>query len=149
MKRKKKDETNEQPKVKKQGKKFNVKALLGEYKPTAVFTAVNFVTGVLWLVTYIGCTMMRASVFDKALTQMATAQQNFTVTVTSPAFPILRAALYILPVLWIVWGVLVYIGDKKAKITDKKLLFTVIGLIVAVCFTALLDVTRLGIFSYL
>lgn len=123
-----------------------IRLMLGTSKPTAVLTLVNLIVYGVWLVLYIICTMIRASLFDQAQSQMMMqGQYQYTVTVSSPLFTVLKVILYMLPVLALAWAVVLNREDKKAVICDKKLIIATLAVIGVAAFTAFIDIGKIGL----
>lgn len=123
-----------------------LKILFGTSKPSTVLTLVNLGVYGAWLVAYIICTFVRASLFSQAQTRMAMqGQYQYTVTVSSPVFTALRVILYALPVLAVAWAIVINREDKKAVICDKKLLIATLVVVLCAAFTAFIDIGKLGL----
>ena len=123
-----------------------LKILFGTSTPATVLTLVNLGVYGVWLLTYIICTFIRASLFSQAQTQMAMqGQYQYTVTVSSPLFTVLRVILYALPVLSVVWAIVLNREDKKSVICDKKLLIATLVVVICAAFTAFIDIGKLGL----
>lgn len=123
-----------------------LKILFGTSKPATVLTLVNFSVYGAWLIIYIVCTFIRASLFTQAQTRMAMqGQYQYTITVSSPVFAVLRVVLYILPVLALAWAIVVNREDKKAVICDKKVLIATLAVVISAAFTAFIDIGKMGL----
>lgn len=119
---------------------------LGESLSVKILTLVNILLYGGWFITYVICTIVRASIFDSAVTQMAArGQTEYVITVSSPVFTVLKVIIGILPVLSILWAVFIRIEDGKKNICDKKIIFAGLGIVLLAAFTAALDASRLGI----
>ena len=126
--------------------KNRIKLLLGTSKPASVLTLLNLGVYGVWLVLYIVCTMIRASLFSQAQSQMAmSGQTQYTVTVSSPLFTALKFILYLLPVFALVWALVIRNEDKKEVICDKKLIIAALAVIICAAFTAFIDIGKLGL----
>ena len=126
--------------------KNRIKLMLGTSKPAAVLTLINLFVYAIWLIIYIVCTFIRASLFSQAQAQMALqGQYNYTVTVSSPVFVFLKVMLYVLPVLALAWAIVINRADKKNILCDKKLIIVALAVVVCAAFTAFVDIGRLGL----
>ncbi len=126
--------------------KNRIKLLLGTSRSAAFFTLLNLFVYGAWIITYIACTMLRASLFAQAQSQMAMQGQfTYTVTVSSPVFGLLKFLLYILPVLALIWAFVIRKQDRKAIICDKKLIIAALVVMLVSAFAALADIGKIGL----
>lgn len=126
--------------------KNRIKLMLGTSRPAAVFTLLNLILYGGWMIAYIVCTYIRAFVFSQAQTKMAMqGQLQYTVTVSSPVFTVLKIMLYLLPVFALAWAVIIKTEDKKAILCSKKLIIAALVVVICAAFTAFIDIGRTGL----
>ena len=121
--------------------------LFGENRFLSVMSLVSSVLCIVWFLLYCWSLLERSNMFEEAImTMQMQGQTSYVVNYTSPMIGVLKAFLYLLPALAIVWMAAVVSASKKNQyIGSRKIIFTVIGLIFFVGVMALFDLGKAGL----
>ncbi len=114
----------------------------GESRALYRFSYINMIAHILWIITYIICFAMRYSAFSSTIDQMTLMGYNeFTVSVTSPFFGILRFFSVVMLIIIIVWSLMFFHASRKGKkLCSNKFLVTVFSVDFIFAFICTLDV---------
>lgn len=124
-----------------------LRRLFGDSRFSVVTCIGNIAAYVIWLIGYVVCIFERESYFASYEANMASKGiTSYQITITTPFFAVLKAVLYLMPVVMILWTAAVVLLDKKGKApVPKKSLGLIFGLDVAVGITAVIDAAYAGL----
>ena len=114
----------------------------GNSRFSFVTTVINLILYGGWSVLYFICISARSAMFTGAQAEMAAqGVQNYSVTISSPLFTVLKIMIYAMPVVLLLWMRGVLSAEKKqVPQLDKKLLIAAFAVDLLAGFIVIFDV---------
>ena len=114
----------------------------GKSRFSFVTTVINLVLYGGWSVLYFICLSVRSAMFNSAQVEMAAqGVQNYSVTISSPMFTVLKIMIYAMPVVLLLWmGGVLSAEKKQVPQLDKKLLIAAFAVDLLAGFIVIFDV---------
>lgn len=115
----------------------------GESRALYRFSYINMIAHILWIITYVICVVMRYSAFSSTVNQLTLMGYNeFTVSVASPFFGILRFFSVVMLIIIVVWSFMFFHASRKGKkLCSNKFLVAVFSVDFIFAFICMLDVS--------
>ena len=119
----------------------------GKSRFSFVTTVCNLILYGGWNVLYFVCLSVRSAMFTGTQTEMAAqGVANYSVTISSPLFTVLKILVYLMPVVLLLWMKGVLSADKKQlPQLDKRLLIAAFAVDLLAGFVVIFDVLAAGL----
>lgn len=124
-----------------------IRRIFGDSRLSVLSGILNGVLYVIWIVAYVVCVYQREGLFSRYEARMlADGIASYHMEISTPFIGLLKAMLYIMPIIVILWTVAVVMADKKGKRpASKKTLIGLFGLDTVIGITVLVDIAYAGL----